>query len=255
VFSIETLQLLTSGTALVLGIAYVVGGLIVSFHLSQYGVSDYQILRVKYLVVGLVFLTSTLLLLLVSVLLTFALMLVINPIYWAVTWLLSIPIIILLLVLASVEMKAQRSRSMMVWAMPLYGVLSFGAWWFSLTAIMRQLIFRVTIGSIDSVFVILISFAAFIGQIYFYSRHLYGNPMTLDSVGIGIPVKAKLAGDEANILLLSHMGIPATQADLTDTLLVIDETDTDFIVRVDAGAKIQIFKVRKDLIKGIVYLK
>ncbi len=55
------------------GAAYLVGGLVVNLPLSRYGVTEYQILRVKYLVVGLTYLTNYLASLLLAVIPAFLL--------------------------------------------------------------------------------------------------------------------------------------------------------------------------------------
>src|SRR4051812_9599239 len=52
------IETLLSSAGLILGLVYVVGGLIVNLSLSQYGVTGYQVLRAKYLAVGLTFLTN-----------------------------------------------------------------------------------------------------------------------------------------------------------------------------------------------------
>src|SRR4051812_26951097 len=64
----EAIQLITSVAALILGVAYITGGLIVNLHLAHYGVTEYEILRVKYLVVGLIYLITTLVTVLVALL-------------------------------------------------------------------------------------------------------------------------------------------------------------------------------------------
>jgi hypothetical protein len=52
------LETLVGASALLVGVIYIVGGLIVNLHLANYGVTEYQILRVKYFVVGITFVTN-----------------------------------------------------------------------------------------------------------------------------------------------------------------------------------------------------
>jgi len=54
----KKIETLISLAGLALGATYVIGGLIVNLHLSRYGVTQYQILRVKYFVVGLTYFTN-----------------------------------------------------------------------------------------------------------------------------------------------------------------------------------------------------
>ena len=101
---------------------------------------------------------------------------------------------------------------------------------------------------------ILITFVALMGQIYYYARYIYGNPSTFDPIGMGIPVMVKLAGIDKDITLLAHIGIPSEQVDLTQQVMLIDETDNHYIVGVDVGPQRKVFKINKELVKGIVYL-
>jgi hypothetical protein len=52
----EIIQNIATGGAALLGITYVVGGLIVNLNLARRGLVEYQILKVKYLPVGFIFL-------------------------------------------------------------------------------------------------------------------------------------------------------------------------------------------------------
>ena len=51
----EIIQNLATGGAVVLGIIYIIGGLIVNLNLTRRGIVEYQILKVKYLAVGMIF--------------------------------------------------------------------------------------------------------------------------------------------------------------------------------------------------------
>jgi len=52
----EIIQYIATGSAVVLGLTYIVGGLIVNLSLARRGVVEFEILKTKYLVVGIVFL-------------------------------------------------------------------------------------------------------------------------------------------------------------------------------------------------------
>jgi len=53
---IQLFQNIATVSALVVGITYIIGGLIVNLNLTRRGLVEYQILKVKYLVVGIIFL-------------------------------------------------------------------------------------------------------------------------------------------------------------------------------------------------------
>src|ERR1043165_9035685 len=52
----EIIQNVATAGAVILGIVYIIGGLIVNLNLTRRGVVEYQILKVKYLAVGIIFL-------------------------------------------------------------------------------------------------------------------------------------------------------------------------------------------------------
>ncbi|HLO31617.1 MAG TPA: hypothetical protein VK249_20865, partial [Anaerolineales bacterium] len=52
----EIIQNVATVGAVILGIVYIIGGLIVNLNLTRRGVVEYQILKVKYLAVGMIFL-------------------------------------------------------------------------------------------------------------------------------------------------------------------------------------------------------
>ena len=51
----EIIQNVATGGALALGFIYIVGGLIVNLNLTRRGIVEYQVLKVKYLAVGIIF--------------------------------------------------------------------------------------------------------------------------------------------------------------------------------------------------------
>ncbi|HLY29079.1 MAG TPA: hypothetical protein VKQ72_22225 [Aggregatilineales bacterium] len=256
----QVLQNITTIGALILGSAYVVGGLIVNLHLARYGITEYQVLRVKYLVVGLIYLVTTLIVMVCSAILT-TIFLVISATPSSTLGLgaFSLLACLALFGLWAFEKRGWNSR----WrrrfgAEAVYVSLSAFAYFFPV-----YVAFRLFLGGLGdgSLTVLLIGFGAgiafltFVAQIYFYAAYLYGDPRNLDPIGMGIPVAIKLAADEANVMLLSHMGIPVSTPDITERLLLIDETDAHYILATGAPPDLQVFKVNKDLIKGIIYLR
>jgi hypothetical protein len=254
----DTIQLITSVGALLLGAAYVIGGLIVNLHLSRYGVTEYQVLRVKYLVVGLIYLASFVATIPLSwlILVLFSLF---APVVATTDILIAFSLIAVIL-LGLLGIYRSKSRTLQSSRFIGIGWTVFAL----LTALsldypLRVSLFGPTPGSPEqitfrSAMVIVIGILSLMGQIFYYSRYLYGNSNALDSVGMGIPVKVKLAGTEENITLLEHMGLPTQPPDMTAEVLLIDETDSHYILGTGANPAMKVYKIDKALIKGIVYL-
>src|SRR5438105_4060432 len=91
------IQSIAAVAGFLVGVAYVIGGLIVNIHLSRYGITEYGILRISYLVVGLVYFVSFAAISILAVIFTLVLtvffqMLIVNP-----NWILVISLVILFL--------------------------------------------------------------------------------------------------------------------------------------------------------------
>jgi hypothetical protein len=255
------LQTIFSGSALVLGFTYIVGGLIVNLNLTRRGITEYQILKVKYLVVGLIFLLQSIGIFALAAIPAFFLLAVANN--RLIVQLLNI-----------VSMLAAGSL-IVIWAkVPKDTTLIFGKWrfWFLTSTLgtvfpMMILIRQVLVPRFDIYSVVLIVQAlmsgvlAFVAQIYHYSIFFYGrsSPMgALDPIGIGIPTPIQLACDKDGIALLERLGVPITQPGITGDVLLIDETDKQYIIALE---KIQdqepveekSLKISKEMVKAILY--
>jgi hypothetical protein len=258
---IQTIQTITSAAALLIGTAYVFGGLIVNIYLSQYGVTEYQILRIKYLVVGLVFLFYVSV---VVVICAVALLIIVATIpsilvqYFWLTFVISLIASLALLRLWLSGKKAGEQK----WSSKI--AVTAGRWLGLLSFIFPIAIFaRQSLLNANDPFTIVQLFAAALvailslfGHLYFYTNYVYGNPefSKLDMIGMGTPTNVQLAGPGDNLSLLGQMGIPLAQPTLTDKLALIDETDSHYIVGIGPKLQMRVFKVDKELIKGIVYL-
>jgi len=238
------------------GVIYIVGGLIVNLHLSQFGITEYQILRIKYLVVGLTYLTNFGALLLLAALPALVLTIAAPLIQQAALVLSLLASVALLWLWGRSSAKSRQAvfRSWISWLV--VGTLSSI---FPLMASLR-VVFRGQVDVESGVLLIqaiLAGTLAFIGQTYFFARFLYGRPTStfgsVDPIGMGIPVNVQLAGDAANISLLKKMGVPSLQPELTDTVLLLDETDTHYILGTSSGTSIQALKVDKNIVKAILY--
>ncbi len=102
----------------------------------------------------------------------------------------------------------------------------------------------------------LVAILSLFGHLYFYTHYVYGDPefSKLDMIGMGTPTNVQLAGPSDNLSLLQQMGIPLAQPTLTENLALIDETDSHYIVGIGPNPQMRVFKIDKELIKGIVYL-
>ncbi|MEP7285352.1 MAG: hypothetical protein ABI947_06260 [Chloroflexota bacterium] len=259
---IETIQSLTGVAATLLGAAYIIGGLIVNLHLSNYRITEYQVVRVKYLVVGLVYLVGTSVLISVATLTNFVIISQVADISYVALASLSLlaATTVILIWLFGDRLRPSRFRFLLSWNfIVVASVISFC---FPIMVMIRQSFG----GSTDAysalliVTAVIIAILAVVGQLYYFSREVYGAPFwaNFDPIGMGVPVAVKLAGTEADITLLSHMGLPVSLPDLTDKVFLVDETDSHYILSLTSletsRTSQQVFKVNKELVKGVVYL-
>lgn len=248
------IQSIVGVAGLAIGITYVAGGMIVSLHLSRYGVTDYQIVRVKYLVVGLTYLITAISILVLSGIPAFFLAASSQWIHQ------SLFILSLLVSLGLLWLWSRPVGRVIPWSWRLWVAAGALATIFPVVVIIRQ-----TLGAqTDFYSVVLIVEAvvagvlAFIGQVYYYARYLYADPGSwlgsTDPIGSGVPVNVQLAGEEKDIELLDHMGASTARPGLTEKVLLLDETDTHYIIGVARDKGIRAVKVTKDIVKAILYL-
>lgn len=249
---------LISVVGLALGSTYVIGGLIVNLHLSRYGITQYQVLRVKYLVVGLTYFTN----------------------FIAILFLAAIPAVFVVassLLLQQIFLIASLLAS--VWLLWLWGRSTYSK------SFLFSWRFWVIVGTVSSIFPLMVSLRlgltlglggpinyesaltfgqaflasvlSFVGQTYYYARHLYGKRNvifgSIDPIGMGIPVQVQLAGEKDKISLLANIGVPMLKPEATDKVLLLDETDTHYIIGVPNKTDVQAVEVAKDLVKAIRY--
>ena len=101
----------------------------------------------------------------------------------------------------------------------------------------------------------LASVLSFVGQTYYYARHLYGQHNVIfgavDPIGMGIPVQVQLVGEKDKISLLAHIGVPMLKPEATDKVLLLDETDSHYIIGLSSNTGLQAVEVAKDIVKAI----
>lgn len=259
---IEFIQNLATASAVVLGITYIIGGLIVNLNLARRGLVEYQILKVKYLVVGIIFLLQTAG---VFVFASLPALLIatrnINDIY-------ILEIINIVSMLSGIGL-------LYAWARLTTSSNSFfRSWWFWFFASALGYLFpamqviRVYLFPVDNVIRQVVNGQAamtavltFLAQVYHYSAFYYGTAGMMgarDPIGMGIPSRIRLSCTPENAALLRNLGAPMTERNVSETVYLLDETDSSYIVALsphaDAPGVVGTLKVDKSLVKAILFL-
>jgi hypothetical protein len=253
------IQNIATGGAALLGITYVIGGLIVNLNLARRGLVEYQILKVKYLAVGFIFLFHFSGVLLFTSVPAFLLIPSANNIFLA-------QVFNLLSVLASLVLFYVWSH----YPPNTKSVVSRWTFWFALSVItmifpilvlMHQTLFPArTLGwIINSILAITTGALAIMAQLYHYSSFYYGRPSglgSLDPIGIGIPTRVNLLCDEKTSANLKQLGLPIEKNIIQDVYL-IDETDQHYILgleQVPGGeGNNETYKIEKSVVKVILH--
>lgn len=255
----DIIQYIATGSAVVLGLTYIVGGLIVNLSLARRGVVEFEILKTKYLVVGIVFLLHVVGVFTFAALPAFALLL---------------PTFASELLTQAVNLVSMLTAGslLVIWARFPSNTKSFlGSWWYwfvasVLGAIFPMLIFlrQILLPPPDVLWLVVILQAVltaaltFLAQAYHYSAFYYGQNLGfggLDPIGVGIPSRVQLACDEKSNAALDELGVSTSPNGITENLYLIDETDKHYIVgfRREAERGEQTLKIDKSLVKAILY--
>jgi hypothetical protein len=254
----ELIQNIATGGAVLLGLTYVVGGLIVNLNLTRRGIIEFEILKTKYLVVGLVFLLHIIGIFTFAAIFGFFLFLVGEN-------QLIIQLINLVCMLSAGSM-------LLVWARYPSNTESWlGDWWYWFIASTVAAIFpmfvltRQLLNPQFDIFWSIVSFQAiltgaltFLSQAYHYSAFYYGRMHglgALDPIGVGIPTRVQLACDEKMGILLKGLGVPVSENGITDDLFLVDETSQHYIISFqrEADSTENTLKVGKDSVKAILF--
>jgi hypothetical protein len=257
----DLLQVLITSSAIFLGFTYVIGGLIVNLNLSRRGVVEFQILKVKYLVVGLVFLLHSIGVFAFATLPAFGLLYFSNHI-------ILMQFINLFSMLSAISL-------ILIWARMASGSQSFfatWAYWFIASAIgasfpMLVFIRQLLAPSIEITWIIISAQAAltaaltFLAQIYHYSAFYYGKPSslgTLDPIGIGVPSRVRFACKPEISSLLKNLGLEIGDDNISQELFLIDETDKHYIFGFERlpgkNGNARTIKVNKEIIQAILFV-
>jgi len=259
----EIIQNVATGSAVTLGIIYIIGGLIVNLNLARRGIVEFQILKIKYLATGIVFITQSI----GSLILAMILGIIVITYQVPSAWLQGVNIISLT---AAFSLFAAWMR------LPPGSKSFFASWWYWLMASVIGATFPAIIfiqhflkPEPPDVFQAVLAVQAFLtgllmllGQIYHYAVFYYGKPQvgygTLDPIGVGIPSRIRIACTPENSSLLKNLGVNFNKQNVTSDLFLVEETDHDFIVAFEAfpfeGKNTGTLKIDKSLIKAMLYL-
>ena len=253
------IQNVATGSAVILGLTYIVGGLIVNLNLTRRGLVEYQILKVKYLVVGIIFLLQAVGVFAFGGLPAFGLLLWANNIvFLQIVNLISMVAAIALLVVWS--RYSASSKSFLIQWRFWFIASAIGAV-FPMLVLWRQLLVPNTewLWIIVSIQGVMTGALTFMSQLYHYSAFYYGRPRpnrVLDPIGIGLPTRVSLACEEDISSAFAELGLP-TQKNIIHDVYLIDETDQHYIVALEqlpgeeSGNKT--FKIGKELVKVILH--
>ena len=96
---------------------------------------------------------------------------------------------------------------------------------------------------------VIVGVLACLGQAYYYARYIYGESRSLfggiDPIGSGQPDA---------IEPLQSLGVPMARPGLTDVVMLIDETETHYLISIVQETGHRAIKVAKDVVRAILYL-
>jgi hypothetical protein len=257
----EVIQNVATGSVVFLGITYILGGLIVNLNLARRGLVEYQVLKVKYLAVGVIFLLQFTGVLMVSSILAFMLLPQTHDIF-------IVQGLNLISVLASLGL-------LHVWTLHRSTALSFLRLWRSRFMLsVAAMVFPVLVflyqvfrsdSSLDwivnSVLAVATGALALMAHIYHYATFYYGQPAagfyTSDPVGMGIPTAVNLLVDQKISEALSELGL-RVQNNIVQGVYLVDETSQHYIVSEEqvpgADGKNKTYKIDKSLVNVILHM-
>ena len=255
----EIIQNTATGGAVILGVIYAFGGLIVNLNLTRRGIVEYQILQVKYLAVGLIFMFQFLGVAL-STMVPVALLFLFS--YNLLTiQLTSVVSILAALTLLRVWSRYPPNTTSFVGRWPFWFAMSVLALLYPLFVLLSQVF--LPIASFESIpiniLAVLTGALAILAQIYHYSSFYYGRPTrtgALDPVGMGIPTRVNILCDKSLSPSLNELGL-SVQKNIIRGVYLIDETNDQYIISLEqvpgGDGNNQSYKINKSLVKIIMH--
>jgi len=259
----DIIQNIATGGAVLLGITYVIGGLIVNLNLARRGVVEFQILKVKYFVTGLVFIFQSIGIIILSLIIGVVVAIYGVPTTWLQTINVASMLMALSLFLAWVRLPPTSKSVFASWRYWIFA--STVGLIFPSIILAQQLLTQRLPGVFEVVFLIqafLTGVLAVLGQIYHYSVFYYGQSTGwvggLDPIGMGIPSRVRISATKDNAALIKSLGVSFSKSNVTEDLYLIDETDHYYILAFEAvpdkKKEAGTLKIDKSLVKAILYL-
>jgi hypothetical protein len=265
----ELIQNIATSGAILLAVTYIVGGLIVNLNLTRRGLVEYQVLKVKYLVVGIVFLFQSVGVFVFAGLPAFALLVLsvsveVGNLWWfQVVNVISMLAAILLLAVWS-RYSANAKSFVIQW--PFWFAASAIGAIFPMLVLLRQWLLWDRAAFWNDAFWVLVSAEAlmtatltFMAQIYHYAAFYYGRPRSnhvLDPIGVGLPTRVDLICDGTIAADLLELGLPLHKNIIRDVYL-IDETDQHYIIALEqipgVESKNETCKIGKPFVRAILH--
>lgn len=270
-FSLDEFQRIIGILALGVGGLYVLGGFIVNLHLSSFGVTEYRLLKAKYLAVGLHFLFSSGIV--ISLIFIFNLIVPIKSLQD-----LQIRLIISLIALllsaaiyysqtfhtwvkrfwAKFLRQKEQAAVFHTWSLMVFGI---GLYPVSLALsynLIKTIIVNPEYFNLHILLALLEGIAGLALVILYFGVELYANPVPMgpeavDLIGTGKMQKVQFVGRSEDIKLINQLGIPLETPHRTTELGLLDETDDYYLVVIYKGKEGKAIKVHRELIKGIAY--
>lgn len=260
----DIIQNVATSSAVGLGFIYIVGGLIVNLNLTRRGIVEYQVLKVKYLAVGMIFMFQffgVVIFTMIPVVLFFffsynttAVQLINRT-----TSILSILAALALLVVWSRYPPNTKSHAGKWW---FWFVLSVFAMLYPLFVLLHQIL--APNNSFEwisySILAVLVGALTILAQIYHYSSFYYGRPSSAgahDPIGMGIPTRVNILCDKSLSPALKELGL-SVQKNIIRDVYLIDETNDQYIIsqeQVPGGAgDNKSYKINKNLVKVILHI-
>jgi len=259
----EIIQNIATGGAAILGVIYILGGLIVNLNLTRRGIVEYQVLKIKYLAVGMIFMFQFFGVVLFTLI----------PIMIFLGFLYSRDAAQLISKFASILSILAALTLLLVWSRYPPNTRSVvGRWrfWFAVSVVallhpLFVLVHQLITPNTDLTWMAASLLAALIGtlsilaMVYHYSSFYYGRPSfsgALDPIGIGIPTRVNLLCDKSLSPALREMGL-TIQKNIVQDVYLIDETNDQYIIseeQVPSGTgHNRSYKISKNLVKVILH--
>jgi hypothetical protein len=264
VIMLDTIGNIASIAGFFLGIVYGIGLVIVTIHLNRYGITSVYLVQARYLVVGFVYLIHVLGMAIFSAPLALVIILIMgleNSTYIIV----PIGLLGLILVLQAsyapitFENKMKRKHKSKFdqknywrfWHVTMFCSILM-LWQTSARAVFLGDLYS-KIASISLLIAVL-----FTGVVY-YTIFLYQSPISvgnpiLELIGAGQPIKIRLTVDKDKISSFQKYGLFTTQDEISDPLLLLDETSQDFLVIINFEGKERAVKINKSVVNSVIYL-